>query len=181
MEDAFAAAHRKFDGDSRRDQEAYDYEHQPRGGPRWPASTIRSRDTTRAAASFRRHGAAAAKPTRSACGFSWSPKSCSSAACSRLTSSTAGSSRGSDLGSHRWNSGSAPSIPSCCCSSSFTVALSVHFAQLGKRRLRHIPDAYAILMGWASCVSRPYEYHRPLRRRTVPGPWWHPDYEKPAT
>ncbi len=58
-----------------------------------PDESRRARASSEAAAPFRRHGAAGRGVRRSACGCSWSPKSCSSAACSWPTWSTGRPSR----------------------------------------------------------------------------------------
>ena len=57
--------------------------------------------------------------------------------------------------------------------SSFTVALSVHFAQLGKTKITAILLFMTVLMGLGFLGVKAKEYHNHYVEGTVPGPWWH--------
>ena len=63
--------------------------------------------------------------------------------------------------------------------SSFTVALSVHFAQLGKTKITAILLLMTVLMGLGFLGIKGVEYHNHYLEGTVPGRWWHPELHNP--
>ena len=63
--------------------------------------------------------------------------------------------------------------------SSFTVALSVHFAQLGKTKITAFLLLLTVLMGLGFLCVKAVEYHNHYVEGTVPGRWWHPELKNP--
>ena len=168
MEDAVAAADRELRRDAGRDRGAVRLRaaRPARTGGRSclsrrrPTSPITS--TTPTSSTTRR---------RSGCGCSWSPRSCSSAASSPPTSSTARAYPAAfDAASHELDIGLGAVNTVVLLTSSLTMALAVHAAQVGKRGMLVVCLLLTIVLGMTFLGVKAYEYWHKWHEHLIPGP-----------
>ena len=147
----------------------------PSAGVHHEHPSIRSCSTTSMTWSSR------SRRPRSACGCSWSPKSCSSAACSWPTSFVAAAPEAFQEASHHLSIGWGAFNTAVLIFSSLTMALAVRAAQTGQpARTQVMWLAGTMFLGTVFLGVKVIEYADKFAHHIVPGPyfdksaWTHP-------